>query len=86
MITRQRATPHVDSHTVQYSTIQDPGMPYSGCLRVPCQSLRIAVVQFAPKVRLMSCHVINIYTITPRALQIGHVQQNIERARRFCER
>ena len=28
-------------------------MPYSARLRVPRQSLRIAVVQFAPKVRLM---------------------------------
>jgi len=34
-------------------------------LRVPRPSLRIAVVQFAPK--------------------IGHVQQNIEKARKFCE-
>jgi len=40
-------------------------MPYSGVLRVPRPSLRIAVVQFAPK--------------------IGHVQQNIEKARTFCE-
>jgi predicted amidohydrolase len=40
-------------------------MPYSACLRAPCQSLRIAVVQFAPK--------------------IGQVQQNIERARKYCE-
>ena len=61
-------------------------MPYSGYLRVPCQSLRIAVVQFAPKVCFVPCHVIDTYTITQRAMQIGHVQQNIERARKFCER
>ena len=41
-------------------------MSYSGCLRVPRQSLRIAVVQFAPKVCLMPCHVVdNLHTGYP---------------------
>ena len=30
------------------------GMPYRGTLRVPPPSLRIAVVQFAPKVRVLA--------------------------------